>query len=538
MGNERANRSTTTSFKSFGQLNLNKYTFTGALLCSMTFILAEFDGAGISSAVKIFMQKNHNMVYYEFVSLAVPLIEWLVAGRISGWVGSRRSLLLSVVLYFLGSLITCLAQNYVVFLVGSCFVSSGIVFTKTVAPVYVIELSPDSTRGLLASFVEIFATVGMVLGDITTYFCSANFSMDLGWRVMLGIGTILSFLLFIFLMALPESPFWLVSRGKLGEAKRVLAKTSESSEAAELRLTKLKSALGVPEQSLNDIVPQPKQRTFAESLKDLLLRPSPSVRRALIAAVGLSFIRNATGVDALNLYKNRIMSFAGIKTEREILILTTAVRLIYVFLELTAGFLIDRIGRRPLLLASAGGMIPSLAGLGLVLRSIPRSKHHKNVWAGPLSLVMSQSCFLFFFIGLGPSTWVYCSEIFPVTLRAYGTGLGAMVNTVTRAVMSMTCLTIFVEITAGGYFLICAGLATLALLYIYKLVPETRDFSFFEEEILRSEVHVEQSGALIATNLEEPILSWDIDKKQSKLRMCNTFPPCRYSTFDSLKLKV
>ena len=139
---------------------------------------------------------------------------------------------------------------------------------------------------------------------------------------MLGIGTIPSFLLSLCALFLPDRHRVGSSRkGDSGEAKRVLAKSSENSVAAELRLGSLKSALDVPEESTEDVVSPPKRKSISRSLKDLLRwRSSRFVQRALIAAVGVNFFRQATGIDAVTKFRPRFLRSAGIKDQREILL--------------------------------------------------------------------------------------------------------------------------------------------------------------------------------------------------------------------------
>ncbi|PON67692.1 Major facilitator, sugar transporter-like [Parasponia andersonii] len=327
------------------------------------------------------------LLLYSFILIFVYPIASLASGGTSNWIGRRYTLLLSLLLFFLGSLIATLARNSAVFLLGHFFVDTVLGYTR-----------PIRSGGFLASFVEIFAAVGILLGEISAYFCSNG---NLSWRVMFGLGTIPLFLLSLSVIAFPESPYWLVSGGKLGEAKRVLTKTSENAEAAETRLATLKSAAGVPEHCSNDVVSPPKP--------------------ALIAAVGLNFFRHG---------RSRRPGFpsSGVGTggdqEREGDLARNNIRPIDPHLVLTAGFSVDKMGRRPLLLASVVGVIPSLVVLGLDLGPCYHPSLKMN-WAVALSLATSLSFHAFFSIGLGRITWIYNSEMFPPYAQGESVGTAA-----------------------------------------------------------------------------------------------------------------
>lgn len=162
----------------------------------------------------------------------------LAAGTLSDLIGRRYSLLLSPIFFSFGSLVTSLAPNYVVFVTGYLLVDTGISFALAVTHVYITELSPDWTRWFLTTFPEVFWSIGYLVDNTFPRISSKKILIS-----RLGLGTIPSFLLaFAMLFTLPESAGWLVARGKLSEATRVLTKTSVSEEEAKLRLGEIKLA--------------------------------------------------------------------------------------------------------------------------------------------------------------------------------------------------------------------------------------------------------------------------------------------------------
>lgn len=255
-------------------------------------------------------------------------------------------------------------------------------------------------------------------------------------------------------------------------------------------MREIKSAAGIPECSDDDddaaaqLTKQPAGRGV---WKELLLRPTPAVRRILIAAIGIHFFEHATGIEAVVLYSPRIFQKAGIRAQNKLLIATMGVGVTKTCFILIATFLIDKVGRRPLLLTSLGGMVLSLAGLGFGLTMVERSGGERLGWAIAVSIAAVFVFLAFFSVGLGPITWVYSSEIFPLRLRAQGASLGVAVNRLMNGIVSMTFISLYKGITIGGAFFLFAGIAALAWLFFFLACPETRGRPLEEmEEVFSS----------------------------------------------------
>ncbi|KAK4401564.1 Polyol transporter 5 [Sesamum angolense] len=276
------------------------------------------------------------------------------AGRTSDWIGRRYTIIFAGGIFFAGALLMGFATSYAFLMVGRFVAGIGVGYALMIAPVYTAEVAPASTRGFLTSFPEVFINFGILLGYVSNYAFS-KLPTNLGWRFMLGIGAVPSVFIAIAVLAMPESPRWLVMQGRLGEARTVLDKTSDSPEESKLRLTEIKEAAGIPEHCNDDIVAVPKQHHGEGVWRELLLRPTPAVRHILMCAVGIHFFQQASGIDSVVLYSPDIFKRAGITKDTEQLLATMAVGFTKTVFILVATFLLDKIGRRPLLLSSVAG---------------------------------------------------------------------------------------------------------------------------------------------------------------------------------------
>lgn len=213
--------------------------------------------------------------------------------------------------------------------------------------------------------------------------------------------------------------------------------------------------------------------------KELLIRPTRPTRRILIAAVGINFFMQASGNDAVVYYTPEVFRAAGIRRHKELVGVTIIMGVVKTSFVLVSALFLDQFGRRPLLLLGTAGMALALTGLGLGSKFLERSAQ-KPPWAIALCVVAVCADVSFFSIGLGPITWVYSSEIFPMRLRAQGSSLAVSVNRLVSGVVAMTFLTISRKISFGGVFFVLGGIMVVATIFFYLLLPETKGKSLEE----------------------------------------------------------
>ncbi|KAL5768842.1 hypothetical protein ACOSQ2_015625 [Xanthoceras sorbifolium] len=421
----------------------NNYALAGAILASTNSILLGYD-IGVMSGAVLYIQDNlkisSTQVEILVGSLNVcSLIGSLASGKTSDCIGRRYTIVLAAATFLVGALLMGLAPSFLFLMAGRVVAGIGVGYSLMIAPVYTTEISPTMSRGFLSSLPEVFINFGILLGYISNYALS-GLPEHINWRLMLGLAALPAIFVALGVMAMPESPRWLVMKGRFAEAKQVLIKISDSKEEAELRLAEMTKGASSSSKNWQG------QGVW----KELLFRPSQPLRRILIAAIGVNF-----------------------------------------FMQASALFL-DHFGRRPLLLLGSIGMTVSLAMLGLGSKYLEQSNSNPT-WAIVMCVVALCSDVSFFSIGLGPVTWVYSSEIFPTKYRAQGSSLAISVNRLVSGIVSMTFLTISEEITFGGMFLALAGIMAVGTVFFYLFLPETSGKSLEEIGVLfEDKVHEHQ----------------------------------------------
>ncbi|XP_048623597.1 probable polyol transporter 3 [Brassica napus] len=369
------------------------------------------------------------------------LVGSLTAGKTSDVIGRRYTIALSSVIFLVGSVVMGYGPNYAVLMVGRCIAGVGVGFALMIAPVYSAEIASASHRGFLTSLPELCISLGILLGYVSNY-CFGKLALKLGWRLMLGLAAIPSMILAFGILKMPESPRWLVMQGRLEEAKKIMVLISNTEEEAEERFRDILAAAEIEEDGAVKAV----GRACMERAGD---NPTPA---------------HATGIEAVVLYSPKIFEKAGVTSKDKLLLATVGVGLTKAVLIVIATFLLDKVGRRKLLLTSTGGMVFASTSLAIGLTMVHR--FGRLVWALRLSIVSAYTFVAFFSIGLGPITWVYSSEIFPLRLRAQGASIGVA------------------TITMGGVFFMFAGIAVVAWWFFFFMLPETKGVPLEEIEKL------------------------------------------------------
>src|SRR6204780_501535 len=293
---------------------------------------------GVIAAALIYVRDSFHLstVMQEVLVIAVLvglMIGALVGGTVADRIGRRKTLMWGAVLFILGSILAPLSPNVYVLFVARSLLGVAVGFTSVTAPVYVSELSPPQSRGMLIGFYQFTLTSGIALADLVGYW----FAGQQGWRLMFAFGLLPAVLFLFMVLTVPESPRWLFAQNRLAEAESVL-KSYTDEAGARLLLEDIRVSLLI------------KMERRWRALW------SPAVRGSLFIAVGFMVLQQVTGISTIIYYGPQIFSLAGISSDKSAIFATFLVAITNVLATVIALVLVDRAGRKPLLFAGVGGM--------------------------------------------------------------------------------------------------------------------------------------------------------------------------------------
>ncbi|CAL9040514.1 unnamed protein product [Musa banksii] len=426
---------------------------------------------------------ENNVLQETIVSMAIAGAIIGAAG--GGWVndayGRKKATLLADIIFAIGSVVMCAAPDPYVLIFGRLLVGLGIGIASVTAPVYISEASPSEIRGGLVGMNVLMITGGQFL----SYLVNLAFTEVPGtWRWMLGVAALPAIIQFFLMLFLPESPRWLYLKNEKPQAIAVLAKIYGSDRLEEEI----------------DILAVASEEAFCSknNVRYLDVFKSKEMRLAFLAGAGLQAFQQFTGINTVMYYSPTIVQMAGFTSNQLALLLSLIVAAMNAAGTIVGIFLIDRCGRRRLTLSSLSGVIISLLILSgaFFLQSSELNSGLCEVqtlhgtcgtslgWIAVLGLALYIA---FFSPGMGPVPWAVNSEIYPEAYRGVCGGMSATVNWVSNLIVSQTFLSLVTVVGTGGTFLIIAGVAVVAFIFVALFVPETKGLSFEEVERLWKE---------------------------------------------------
>ncbi|HET9177236.1 MAG TPA: sugar porter family MFS transporter [Terriglobia bacterium] len=440
-------------------LGKSGYALVIAFAAALGGLLFGYDTSVISGAI-LFVRQQFQLTPFETeLAVSMVLAGAAIGAGCAGYFGDRYGrrpvLIVTAILFGVFAVLTGMANGLPLFLAARFMVGIAVGIASMLTPLYIAELAPPKIRGALVTLNQLAIVTGIVVAYYVDYLFSASFN----WRAMFISAVVPSVVLLIALVFLPESPRWLVVRRQEDDAYRILDRI-ESSEDARRHLEELKAVTGSGRLRFRDLF-------------------GGRFRKPLMIGVGLAIFQQITGVNAIIYYTPTILQMAGFQSARSAILATVLVGGVNLLLTIAALFLLDRVGRRPLLLFGIGGMLVSLIFLGYLFGAAHVSR------AAILSDVLAYlACFA---IGLGPVFWLLISEIYPTTIRGQAMSVASVTIWIFDLLVSVTFLSLVGAVGARFSFWIYAAACGAAFVFAFWLVPETKGRSLEEIEASWSE---------------------------------------------------
>lgn len=434
------------------------FVYVAAGFAALGGLLFGYD-TGVISGAELFLKRDFVLSTFALEVIVSGVLAGaatgaLAGGRLADLFGRRRLLIATAIVFAAGAVVCALAVSPWMLVFGRIIVGLGIGLSSGTVPVYISEVSPAESRGLNVSLFQLAITLGILLAYVVDY----AFSSIGGWRWMFGLAVVPAFIFALGMLYLPESPRWLARSNQRDAARAVLARIRGASNV-DVEMREIDASLA--------------EATERGHLADLL---SPSIRPALVVGIGLAIFQQITGINTVIYYAPVIMQSAGISSASGAILATAGIGLVNVFMTVVSMWLIDRVGRRPLLLIGIAGMAVTLGALGFVFHGATAPGTARLALVGIMAYVAS------FAISLGPIFWLMIAEIYPNRIRSSAEGLAATFNWGSNLAVSLTFLTLLQAIGPSRTFWLYGLMAVGAWIFSYALVPETKGRTLEEIE--------------------------------------------------------
>ena len=435
---------------------MNAYVVLISVVAALGGLLFGFDTAVISGTIN-FIQPYFGLseagLGWSVSSLLFGCIAGVfLAGKAGDHYGRKRVLMMAALLFLISALGSASAYQLFFFVAARILGGVAVGIASILSPMYIAELAPAKYRGMLVSLNQLAVVIGILVAFFSNYLLVG--SGENNWRWMLVVMAVPAVLLFFSLFLVPESPRWLVARNRNDEALKVLIKTT-GAELAQTELLEIGQTLKNQQES-----------TFSELL-------APKIRPLLFIGIILAVFQQITGINTIMYYAPKIFANVGQSNNSALLqtILIGGTNLVF---TLVAMVLIDRFGRKFLIVIGSAGMTFMLAGLSVLFFTKQTS--------GVLVLIFILGYIAFFAASLGPALWVIASELFPNRLRSKGMSVAIVSLWMACTVVTIAFPIMLEKLSGGITFLIFALICLANLLYVWRYVPETKGKTLEELE--------------------------------------------------------
>jgi sugar porter (SP) family MFS transporter len=418
---------------------------------------------GVISGVLVFIAKVWHLTSFEkgmvTASLSVgAMIGAAIASKANNRLGRKRSIMVAAVVVIVGTLLATFSPTLAMLTVSRLIIGLGVGLSSATVPTYLSELAPSRLRGAMSALNQIFIVLGILIAFLTSYFLndSAN------WRAMLAGALVPAVILLVGLGRMPETPRWLLKLGHDAQARAVLV-SSHGTEDVDAEMASIREVVRL------DTEQQSRWR-------DLV---TPWIRPMLVVALLLAIGQQFSGVNAVNAYFPTMLVTLGFATSAALLSGVVLGVTKFLFTAWVV-FVVDRWGRKPLLLIGNVIMVITLFGAGWVILNV----HDKGA-LGALTLIFMILYLVGYELGWGAVVWVMMAEIFPLKARAAGMGVGAVVLWASTGIVTAVFPIISDKshLGLGHTMWVFAGINVVLFVLARWLIPETKGRSLEQIEL-------------------------------------------------------
>lgn len=419
---------------------------------------------GVMSGAFLFVRQDIPMTDQQisFVGSAVlggGAFVTLITGPLSDWFGRKKMMVAAALTFMLGILIVATAHSYDAILAGRLIQGIGVGILTIASPLYLAESVPSEQRGRSVSAFQLLLTTGiLVSGFMDLYFTTHGGN----WRAMFLSALIPGVLMLLFALVAPESPRWLVMKGKPIEALKVLQKTC-STEEAETELSEM-------QESLRAIHPRLHETSSIFQKRYML---------PLVIVCIVAIAQQLTAINSVLQFGALLLKESGLHSNLIAMTGATGIMALNCITTFIAFCLIDKVGRKPLLCLGTGGLACALFYSAGVMYFCP-----PGALQGYLLMLGLFAFIIFFAIGPGVVIWLILSELLPMRIRSKGMALGLFLNSLASALLAAFFIPLINLIGAGNVFLMCALFTSIYFIIAWKVLPETNQKTLEEIEEL------------------------------------------------------
>jgi MFS transporter, SP family, sugar:H+ symporter len=381
------------------------------------------------------------------------------AGRLSDRLGRKKLIIGAAIVFTGGALLAALAPSVGVLIAARFILGLAVGSAALVVPLYLSEIAPTEIRGAIASLNQLM----IVSGILAAFIVNAILASSGNWRLMLGLAAVPSLILLAGMLFMPETPRYLVHSDDEETAREVLEDLPGDEH---------------PQERVDEIREVEEHEEGETGLRGLL--QAKWVRPALIVAAGLAIFQQFVGINTIIYYAPTTLTNVGFGKTSAIYA-NLIIGVVNVAMTIIAIRLIDRAGRKPLLIAGVAGMVASLLVLGISLSALPEP-HHPSDPAAIITLVCLGTFIASFAATWGPVVWVMIPEVLPLSVRGTAMGVAVFANWAANFLVSQTFPMLLSKFGPGPVFLGYAGMGILAFLFVKQLVTETKGRSLEEIE--------------------------------------------------------